>query len=99
VIKRLVFEKGLHYLFSFSCGISVFVSLDISQKEVWPTLYRLWREKAPAVRWFDQQGGFRDQENTIIFKIGDKKRGLKNSPKRNNVKPQYVKTGNEDIND
>jgi len=41
----------------------------------------------------------RDQENTIIFKIWDKKRGLKNSPKRNNVIPQYVKTGNEDIND
>jgi hypothetical protein len=41
----------------------------------------------------------RDQENTIIFKIWDKKGGLKNSPKRNNVIPQYVKTGNEDIND
>ena len=27
-----------------------------------------------------------------MFKIWDKKKGLKNSPKRNNVKPQYVKT-------
>jgi len=41
----------------------------------------------------------RDQENTIIFKIWDQKKGLKNSPKRNNVIPQHVKTGNEDIND
>jgi hypothetical protein len=57
-IKRLVLEQGLNYLFSLSSGISVFVSLDISKKEAWPMLHRLWWEKALAVRWFDQQGGF-----------------------------------------
>jgi hypothetical protein len=52
----------------------------------------------PTLQHFKRKS-IRDQENTIIFKIWDKKRGLKNSPKRNNVIPQYVKTGNEDIND
>jgi len=40
----------------------------------------------------------RDQENTILFKIWDKKRGLKNFPKRNSLITQDVKTGDEDIN-
>jgi hypothetical protein len=35
----------------------------------------------------------------IIFQIWDKKKGLKNSSKRNNVKVQFVKTSNENIND
>jgi hypothetical protein len=52
----------------------------------------------PTLQHFKRKS-IRDQKNTIIFKIWDKKRGLKNSPKRNNVIPQYVKTGNEDIND
>jgi hypothetical protein len=52
----------------------------------------------PTLQHFKRKS-IRDQENTSIFKIWDKKRGLKNSPKRNNVIPQYVKTGNEDIND
>jgi hypothetical protein len=35
----------------------------------------------------------------ITFNLWDKKKGLKNFPKRNNVKLQYVETGNEDINE
>jgi len=40
-------------------GINVFVSFNISQKEVSRVLYHLSWEKAPALRWFHQQGGFR----------------------------------------
>jgi hypothetical protein len=41
----------------------------------------------------------RDQENIFIFKIWDKKKGLRKSLKGNNIRPLHVETGNEDIND
>lgn len=34
-----------------------------------------------------------------LFKIWDKRKGLRKSPKGNNIRAQYVETGNEDINE
>jgi glutathionyl-hydroquinone reductase len=50
------------------------------------------------MQYFKCKSTRRSKKYYYLQNLGQKK-GLKNSPKRNNVKLQYAKTSNENIND